>query len=69
MKSAFKDMGTIRNLTPRASLMIRDLDIIIPKYEVQTALDRYFKEHGGEIKFSLIKSNRKEQNMAIVKAN
>ncbi|KAF6212634.1 hypothetical protein GE061_013160 [Apolygus lucorum] len=63
---AIGNKEAVKGLSNRASIEIRDLDILATEEEVRKALDNQLKGKGGEIKIFLTKPNDRSQRVAIV---
>ena len=66
LKKATGQSGNVRELTPRGSLEIRDLDCCATEEEVREALKSKLPEYRGELQVKVTKTNTAEQRAAIV---
>ncbi|XP_033218178.1 uncharacterized protein LOC117173646 [Belonocnema kinseyi] len=60
------EMGTMKNLVPKVTLKLRDLDCVTTKEDVEIALKRDLGDKLGDAKVSVTRPNRREQVLAIV---
>ena len=66
LKDALGEMGSVKNLVPKTTLELLDLDSYTTKEEVEEALKRELGENTGELKVAILKPNKREQGLAIV---
>lgn len=69
VKKAVGQAGDVRDLVPRVTLEIMDLDSLTTEDEVCQALQQDLEDITGEMKVSLTKINSRGQRMAIVELN
>ncbi|XP_073999927.1 uncharacterized protein [Rhodnius prolixus] len=63
------DAGTVKKLTPRATIEIRDLDSMTVVEDVIAAIERECKHEAGEVEVNLTESNNRGQRLAFAKMN
>lgn len=63
-KYALGTAGAVRNLVPRTSLEIRDIDTLTEAKEVEEALKRDLGDATGEMKIFVTKPNGRDQRLA-----
>jgi hypothetical protein len=66
LRNALGTTATVRNLEPRTTLEIRDLDSYSTEAEVEEAVKKNLKEFTGALKVFLSKPNTREQRLAFV---
>jgi hypothetical protein len=66
LKNALGECGTVRNLEPKTTLEIRDLDSLTTVEEVREAILRDLGENAGDVKVFLTRPNSRELKLAVV---
>ena len=66
IKEVVGQEGAVKNLIPRQTLEIKDLDSLTTKEEVEDAFKRELNGLAGGIRINLTKANSREQKMAFV---
>ena len=69
MKTALGKTGVVKNLVPRVTLELLDLDSTTTTEDVEEALKRELDGRNGEMKVSVSKPNRRGQVIAFVEMN
>ena len=69
VKATIGETGVVRNLVPRITLELLDLDSTTTKEELEMALQLTLEENNGDMKVSVSKSNMRGQILAFVKIN
>lgn len=66
LANVLRENATIRNMEPRKSIMIKDLDSLTTPEEVTEAIKNFLSDSVEELRVVVTKPNRSEQRMAIV---